>query len=314
MPDFKTVDQILHEKVAARQVQIKNQFQEIPYVKIPGGRFPHSNFKNALWLNMQAMEVESIITGGRGSIRTGKRKTLFKFLAPDQILESHNHEWTEYQSIQSRLLEKVLTVEAGAEKIAGIVSSVKRQFNATKKLPTGRRLKSLLTNAGLASYRIPKFKVDTPLSYTGSHRRQWQFTFILADSEGGNTVVSAVKLMQKYAAARSLGSIAIDFPHIFSINTDPPGLLSVDYAALISIQPTWKPPYIDGYPTICELTIEFRDMSPLFETTIKEGSLVNVTSTTQNPRTELSVADNRIINKKQELNSIQRSINQSLNK
>jgi hypothetical protein len=313
MPDFKSVDRIVSEKVSARNAQIKQQFEEVPFVKIPGRTFPHANFKNALWLCFQAMEVESIITAGRGQIRTGKRKTLFKFLAPLQILEQHMHEWQEYQSIQSRLLEKVLTVEAGVEKVAGIASSVGRAFKATKKLPTGQRIKSLLTNAGLASYRIPKYKVDTPLSYTGSHRRQWQFEFNLADAEGGNTVVQAVKLLQKYSAPRSLGAIAIDFPHIFSIRTDPPGLLEVDYAAMLSVQPTWKAPYIDGYPTMCDLTIELRDMSPLFEKTIREGSLVNVTSTTQNPRNELSLADQRVIGKQQDIIRTNSAVNQSLN-
>jgi len=313
MPVFKNQDRVVQEKISARNAQVKNQFTEVPFIKIPGRRFPHANFKNALWLCFQAMEVESIITAGRGQIRTGKRKTLFKFLAPLSILEQHMHEWQEYQSIQSRLLEKVLTVEAGVEKVAGIVSSVGRAFSATKKLPTGQRIKSLLTNAGLASYRIPKFKVDTPLSYTGSQRRQWQFEITLADSEGGNTVVNAVKLLQKYSAPRSLGAIAIDFPHIFSIRTDPPGLLDCDYAACLSVQPTWKAPYIDGYPTVCDLTIEFRDMSPLFETTITEGSLVNVTSSSQNPTTEITQADQRIIGKQQDIIRTNKTVNENFN-
>jgi hypothetical protein len=279
----QSLDVVLHEKVSARENRNKEAFKEVPYVKIPGKTFPHAGFKNALWITLQAMEIESIITGGRGSIRTGKKKTLFKFLAPAQILETHVHDWEEYKSIQSRLLEKLLTLEAGTEKIGGIFTNLKRQFQSTKKLPAGQRIKAALQGF---SYAIPKYKVDSPLSYTGSRRRQWQFTFQLASADGGADIVQAVKLLQKYAAPRSKGTIAIDFPHVFSINTEPKGLLKVNYAALQSVTPTWKAPYIDGYPILCELAVEFRDMSPLFERTITEGSLINV-KTTREPTTDL---------------------------
>ena len=50
----------------------------------------------------------------------------------------------------------------------------------------------------------------------------------------------------------------------------------MEQAAMTSIQPTWFYPYVDGYPTRCSLTINVTDMSPLFQRTITEGTIINV--------------------------------------
>ena len=35
-------------------------------------------------------------------------------------------------------------------------------------------------------------------------------------------------------------------------------------------------PYIKGLPSRCELTLQFKDMSPLFKETIERGGIINV--------------------------------------
>jgi hypothetical protein len=229
---------------------------------------------------MQARELEGISTGGRGgSLKLGKTKTRFKFLAPPEILEMHNHDWTEYASLSSRLLEKLIQAK-------NMVQHGKSLFNQAK--TAGKKVISnfgdlqgtitTLENAALGAHvNVPARKVDTPLAYSNSQRRQLQFEFTLADNRRGRDVVKTVKLLQSFAAARNNDVLQLEFPHIFKVATEPEGLILYEQAAMTSIQPTWLYPFIDGYPTRCQLTVAFTDMSPLFQKTITEGTIINVT-------------------------------------
>ena len=63
----------------------------------------------------------------------------------------------------------------------------------------------------------------------------------------------------------------------------------MEYAAITSIQPTWKEPYRFGIPIVCELTISFTDMSPLFKKTLETGSIINVNQARQKSEYETGV-------------------------
>jgi hypothetical protein len=248
------------------------------FLRIPGDRFPHASFKDALWISMQARELRGIATGGRGgNLTLGRTKTQFRFLAPPEILEMHNHEWEEYASLASRLLEKVSQLRTMTEHGQNLLSKLGKDISGVIQngadLPS---LKSIEDYAGSVNLPVPSRKMDTPLSYKTSQRRQYQFEFVLADSQGGKTVVQAVKLMESFAAPRSTSVLGIEFPHIFKVQTEPEGLILMEHAAITSIQPTWQYPYIKGYPTRCNLTLNFTDMSPLFENTIKAGTIIRV--------------------------------------
>ncbi len=245
------------------------------FLKIPGDFFPHAVFKDALWITLQAKELRGIATGARGgNLTLGRTKTQFKFLAPPEILEMHNHEWEEYASLASRLLEKVKQLRTMTEHGKSILD--KLTSTVVKKgwhLPS---LQGIENYAGSVNLPVPRRKIDTPLTYKTSQRRQYQFEFVLADNQGGKTVVQAVKLLESFAAPRSTAVIGIEFPHIFKVQTEPEGLILMEHAALTSIQPTWQYPYTNGYPTRCNLTLNFTDMSPLFEKTIKAGTIIRV--------------------------------------
>jgi hypothetical protein len=246
-------------------------------VQIPGSFFPHSSFTEALWLKFTAKELRASTTAGRGgTLNIGKTGTTFKFLAPETIIESHNHDWQPYESIQSKILQKVLGWKKGIGEGKDIYNNLTQRINKLNgKLPSGQQMSNILT--GGFGTETPKWKVDTPLAYTNSQRRQWQFTFQLADARGGIEVIEAVKQLMKYAAPKAeADEIAIRFPWLFEIVTEPAGLLEADYAAMTSIQPSWMSPYIKGRPSRCELTLSFTDMSPLFEKTITQGGIVNV--------------------------------------
>ena len=261
-------------EVSTRKEVMKKDTKKI--VQIPGSFFPHASFESALWLVFTAKELKSTTTAGRGgALNIGKTGTTFKFLAPEIIIESHNHDWAPYESVQSKLLQKVLAWKKAGGEIGDIYNSLKNEIaKVGKTFPAGQQMANVL-QTGFGT-QAPKFKVDTPLAYTNSQRRQWQFTFQLADARGGIEVIEAVKDLMVYAAPKSEGVLDIQFPWLFTIASEPQGLIDCSYSALTSIQPSWMTPYIKGRPTRCELTLAFTDMSPLFETTIQRGGIINV--------------------------------------
>jgi len=83
----------------------------------------------------------------------------------------------------------------------------------------------------------------------------------------------------KYSSPESTSSIGINLPYIFDISTSPASFIKSSYTALTAVQPTYKGPYIDGYPSMCDLSLSFTDLSPLFRKTIETGSLITVKKT-----------------------------------
>jgi hypothetical protein len=248
-------------------------------IRIPGGFFPHAGFKDGLWINFQAKELNEFYTAGRGgTLSLGQTKTTFQFLAPTEIVELHNHDWEEYSSIQSRLLElvskgKTFVEQGGA--IADLAIAEGRKFIQN---PTaGGALQSLYNLGNEGKIPVPERKVDTPLRYKNSQRRQYQMEFTLAESGDPGEMATAVKLFEKFCAPNETTDVVdIKFPHIFKVWTEPEGLILLEHAAVTSMQPTWMHPYIQGYPQRCNLTISITDMSPLFADTITEGTIINV--------------------------------------
>lgn len=248
-------------------------------VQRPKIGFPHAGFgKTGLWVKMQAIQLQSQSSKGRGgAIRTGMYGPVFKFLAPETIAEQANHNWEEYESMTSRLAEKIKSLTKTKEDIRGI----KELFGGDlKKVLGGIGGNLSLARLGGANFgsNIPKVKVDTPLVYTSSARREWNLEFILASwKDAKDEIVDPVKELMKYSSpSMGQGNISIEFPWIFKITTEPDGLFTVNHAALEAVQPTWKAPYIDGNPTQCDLTLVFKDLSPLFRKTIVEGGIIKV--------------------------------------
>lgn len=276
----------LHSKI--NDITLSQEFlhnKEPKLIKIPGSWFPQANYDNALWIKFQAKKLTGMHTGGRGgTLQIGRKGSTFKFLAPESIAETHNHEWQEYSSIQAKLLSKIITFSTGWQQTKDIANNLKTGFITGKGWPSGQQLKQLLMRVG--DTRVPKYKMDTPLVYSNSQRRQYQLTFILADIEPQN-LLDCVRLLEMYAAPASNSEIDIEFPYVFGVQSDPAGVLDIDYAAITSILPNWMHPYIDGKPARCELTISFTDMSPLFRKTIETGGIVRVNATRKVGETEL---------------------------
>jgi|GEM_PF-3820322 len=284
-----------------------NDTKDENLIQVPHWYFPHAGHTGSIWIELQPLELKSINSAGRGgNYDVSKFGPLYKFLAPDDgILEASNHEWNTYETIFSKLLAmeaKLGTAWTQGQQIAGSLwGSVVRAFEAGD-FPSGEQMLAALHAA--VAVDIPKKKVDAPLSYTNSPRRQFMFTFQLL-SEGLKTdLVEIVKNISAYSAPSSVGNIHIKWPHLWSIQTDPKGVLDVDLAACTSVQSTWKHPYKNGIPQRCELTLNFTDISPLFADTIRVGSLVRIAKNLDRKSFAEDVKDRTTFSATKEINKV----------
>ena len=245
---------------------------------------PQGRFIDGMWFRIRPRKLEYQTTAGRGGSMKINKEVLptFMFLAPDTVLETANHSWNAYESVQSRLAGKIRSVA----KLGEEVNALKNSFNLSnvsdvaKSLTSGSGEKVLKTiyNAIPGSTVANKIKIDTPLVYETSERREWVLLFnIIAEKNPKTDVVDVVQDIMKYSSPEVLqGDVDIDLPYVFNISTFPNSYINAPYTALTSVQPTWKGPYSNGYPTACEVTLTFKDLSPLFRKTIETGSVINV--------------------------------------
>jgi len=237
---------------------------------------PHSEFtENAsLWIRLDVYELTKQAAWGRGNIVTERTGDTFTFLAPKEFIESTVHDWADYESMMGRLAQKAAELEKGGKEIGQIVSSgsdvakllASNIFTAGAdvgaKVAQNAALKGADTNMSVINQRY-----DAPLYYKGSDRRKFDLIFYLVEEgDACSDVVVPVRMLQALSSPVKDGVLyGILPPHIFSINSEPDAdFLFVEYAALKAVQPTWRGPYIGGYPSSCELTLSFEDMTPLF--------------------------------------------------
>lgn len=258
---------------------------------------PHGDYnKKALWIKMEARKLTGQSSYGRGNIKTDALGYTWQFLAPKEFIESTVHEWVDYDSLLGRGAQVIAELEKGGREIGGALAAVgtgsQAAFNALKeKFVKGKleiadlpaALQTLKTEAGKAALEIQVFnyRVDAPLHYKSSERRKFDFVFNLAE-EGNplNDIVIPVRTLQRLSApVRTDDFYGILPPAVFDIYSYPDAsFIRLKFAALKSVQPTWKGPYIDGSPTSCELTLSFEDMTPLFDSSFSQNP-VKITQT-----------------------------------
>jgi hypothetical protein len=277
-------------------------------IQIPGSFFPHADFEDALWITMTAKQISNLNTQGRGgSIRLKSTGTRFKFLAPMEIVEVHNHSWEPYESFHSKMLEKIRGVHSGIEQWSTIGKNIFTETDSggsiVKALQNGTILSELeRVAANATNYDVPKYKIDSPMVYQSSNRRQWDWNFTLCDSDPAQ-VLAAIQQLQAYAAPSNVSELGIEFPYLFSLASEPEGLINCSFAAMTSIQPTFHGPFLNGAPSWVELTLSFQDMSPLFKETLETGGIVNVIDDTGKGKVEVDVEAIRKIDRGEILNN-----------
>lgn len=269
-----------------------------------GIRVPHAHYTDALWIHMQPKWLKSQAKSARGKGATDARKSiidqatgkkidlpLFKFLAPVEIQENIVHQYEPYESIVTRMLQKGVDAYRIVSDFQTVAEPTYEQgkkllTKAAKREVSAADVKTALqgiVSSMAGDTNIPRNKIDTPLIFQDSTRRQYTMTFFLIDE--GNTfkdVVYPVKQLEWYSTASYGGAgkefIGYEPPYIFEVTTVPgTKLVYMKNAALTAIQPIYRQPYRQGYPSICELTLTFTEIEPLYKRQIEQSQTGTVT-------------------------------------
>jgi len=234
---------------------------------------------NGTWIEIESIGIKhqtAFIESGKndkgGLVLSGEKGPSWKFLAPNQIMETVNNSWEPWETISSRLAGKGQEAIQMSNEIVGI-------YGALKELKGGFSLNTVAnTYKSLTNISKAKFKVDTPLVYENSERREWimEFNLVSIDGEGCIDMMQAVRDLELFSLptrTKDYAGLGIDLPFVFSIKSAPNSLLiNVEFAALISVQPTFKSPYDEqGLPIMIDLTLTFKELPPLYSDSINLG-------------------------------------------
>jgi len=253
----------------------------------PTGGF-YSNFNNLTWIHLLGKKLKSqtsTVKGGRIQIDDDQPVYDFNFIAPEEMMETVQHDWSEYESWVNRLGGLLQTGAKLKADLKGISTTVKQMVDkGTQSFEEGNS--SIMTNYLKhmnPETGIPQTRIDSALVYSGSQRREWNFTVHLAAFK--NPIKEIAKpvfwLMKLSSPQKVEGSVYIDAPYVFKFKTydnyaNSNNLIYSNWCALKSVQPTWTGPYIRGYPLRCDLTLTLTEIEPLYSSTIGNESRVNV--------------------------------------
>jgi len=251
---------------------------------------PYATGKGYVWIEMTPRKILSQSSKIQGGIRASLPEPTYKFLAPLSLNETISHTWTEYESLASRLAQKV----RGAAKVGAEIQGLTKVFGSgsTEALSSGTGSSGTFSAQGIENLAkkaynaipgsaIPKVKIDTPLYYENSTRRQITLDFVLFAENNNPTepeqdIMVPITDLMRYSAAEFTDGITIDFPYMFDIRTSPIPFIQYTTCALQAVQPTYNQPYYNGYPSSCNLQLTFMDLSPLYRETIVSGSVIKV--------------------------------------
>jgi len=252
----------------------------------------HLSDKDILSMSIVAKEITTqsgYVRGNNTPIGTSKIND-WLFLAPNEISENVVHTWEEYESIATRLAQQAANLykvsKIGDQAVRSAEDKISR---ALEGIPEGQQ--TIDSRSGLlrGAQEIGEinlvdsmgWRVDSPLVYRDSNRREYTFTFSLAHYDNNTTaedIFKAIRELQELSCPEMEedSAILIKFPACFEIKTEPLPFIHIEYAALTAVQPTWKSPYRNGYPIHTDLTLTFKDIAPLYRDSFGEGSLVRV--------------------------------------
>jgi|WetSurSiteA1Bulk_404760.scaffolds.fasta_scaffold51326_2 hypothetical protein len=237
------------------------------------------------WLVLEVFKVESqnSITRGKEGIEMSNTGDVFEFLMPLELMESITHDWEAQDTINSRLSE--LGAQAGKEaqqfgSTAQSLGDLKKNWNQADHNRMVSSIADVIRKS--TNTKIPnKLKVDTPMAYKDSQRREYSIPIQLSTWKSAkDDVFEPVKLLRGLSCASwGANSYSIELPHIFKVYTKPTKeFLYIETAALISVQPTYRAPYIDGYPSFCDLQLTFREIQPLYKENFNSSGTITTSS------------------------------------
>lgn len=230
---------------------------------------------NSLWLNIDSKVIlENQTANPNMQIPTTPGDYSFKLLMPDNFSISVAHTYEPYDSISARLAETIAKWYKLGTQISGIAKEASNNVSA------GGSIKGALEkfrSGSLWNEQVVNTRVDAPLVYKNSQNLQYNLNFTyVAHMPGDSTILFEISraLMKCSSPKRDTGAenVFIKPPNLFKVYTNysgsgVPPMLNLEYAALVSVQPTYHGPYIDGTPLKLELQLTFTDVTPLFSTT-----------------------------------------------
>lgn len=248
-------------------------------------------FDGCIWIVMKPFEIESQAAYARGDeaikVKPAAQDDTFEFLAPMQIDEVVDHDWSEYESIATRLAQKAKDIGKLTENVKGIKKAGEGALGGALRGGgiTGTARETIAgTIKGLQKTPVYRGKVDSPLVYQNTTRKSYIFNFTFADQGGGlgtKIIYEPIEKLKKYSCAKMVGTLDRFLPpHIFTVTTKPINFIEIKRGALTKVQPTYHGPYRDGYPTRIELQLEFQDIEPLYESSWYKTGIVSTSSTT----------------------------------
>jgi len=217
---------------------------------LPGGHDPD----NYLWIKLHAYEIKNMKSFSRseGAIQKGETLSRFAFLAPDELTEELGHEWSDYESITSRTMDKYKSGKGAAKEVSTTVENFKESGN-------------------VPASDVHSYRVDTPLVYENSKRREYTFDLQLVTlgDDPFKEVLEPIRYLQKLSCPEMKGdTINLKMPALFRVDVNP--VLYIRYAALTAIQVSYKPPYKGKIPMQAELTLNFSDVEPMYRRTFSQ--------------------------------------------
>jgi len=235
---------------------------------------------------------------GSNAIRTdyGDR-TSWVLPLPEEVTIQISHTWDNYESIASRLASKVADVHTAIADFQGLKGAASGAYSSVSAADDTISVNAAIgaaraAAAGAQTTEVPAYRVDSSLVYKDSSRREFTFSITLIDSIGDpyNTLFKPITELMKLSCPEMQDGdlIGINFPNIFEIYSVGSDLVKINNAALTSIMPVWKPPYINNYPTVCELTLNVRDIEPLFRRSFDQGGIIRTNDSQPEARTSES--------------------------
>jgi hypothetical protein len=274
--------------------------------QLPEGITPWAKQWNGgnVWFSMKPKRIiDQYSKGGNAPIKVSDPQVEFLFLAPLSIGEHIIHHWEAYESVASRLAQKARSlikfsneINAGKTAIGQKLLEYEQQLLAPEakenSVSSPTKKKKPINTSNLVSdafhqvpgHSIDRKKIDTPLYYTNSDRRQLILEFNLfaemkrpeVDSRPEKHLLEPIQEMMKYSSPGFKDGLNIDFPYMWEVKTEPYPFINYKTCVLQGVQPTWNSPYVRGLPISCNLQLTFQDLSPLYASTIEKGTIINV--------------------------------------
>ena len=245
------------------------QYQGQPLIYHPNAALPAEwkGSENTLWLEIipKKFTPNTLASRGDQSTEAADNLPIYRFLLPVEWSCSLNHSWEAGDTVAG----KVRDLFAGGQKALA---------------ETGQVIAGI--SKGIFKPEIGNLaaKNDNPLMYKDTDRRLYMFNLEF-HTEGNNLQdvyepIEDLMMMGCPEGGANEASLAtgIEFPYVFRVRTItgngiPVRMVDVKSAVMTTIQPSFKGPYRQGYPSHATVEIQFLAIQPTYrDTSFGRGS------------------------------------------